>query len=415
MKNKYIKVNIITACFGVVLFFIFSFCAQASDMTKINIRNLKLDAAIYAGGDIVRGSFTIEDEIDPADDLDYRIFLLGEGKVFDKKTFEIKERVEPDKIMDQEFEYKLPTNLKSGKYILKVQLYSKNEAALNWEEEEINIEGNNFFINVTNSYLVKEGERLDAKGAQEYYEEDSPQIEVDVYNPNEMDLVLIPKISLQCIDCLDAKQEQFFGNEITLISKKNDKYKADMPRLSRPGTYVAELEFIREGENISSIESFSWKVIRRDAKILNIKAAGGLYYPGRENKLLVEIGEYLDAGEKKNAQLIVEIKDRSFNVLETFSREIGLGSGNMQEELVSNIATEDNPLIISASIREDGKMIDTYDGKLNVKITRKADKKAEGDVAGMIVAIFALSMLTVLFVWKNFGRIKALFGNKLNI
>lgn len=414
MKKRYRKVNIITVCFGVILFFIFSFCSQAADISKINISDLKIATDFYSGGDTVRGSFSVENEFEERDSLDYWIFLIRDGKIFDKKIFQLNEKVELGESMDQKFEYDLPVNIKSGKYILKIQLYLKNEAALNWEEKEISVEGNDFFINVTNSYILKEGERMDAKGIQEYYPEDPPQIEVDVYNPNEIDLVLVPMIIVQCIDCPETEPKRLLESEITLISKKNDKYSADMPKFDLLGTYVAELEFLYEGENISSIENFTWKIVRRDVKILNIKTEGGLYYPGKQNKLLIEIGEYLDEGETKNVQLAVEIKDRSFNVLETFEREIGLGSGNVQEEFDSSVATEDNPLIVSASIKANGKIIDTYDGKLEAKITRKADEKVEGGAAGMIVAIFVLSMLAVFFVWRNFDKIFALIINNLN-
>lgn len=411
MKNTFIKVNIITACFGVILFVIFPFYSQASGISKINVGNLKLAADFYNGGDVIKGSFSVENEIEGTDSFDYWIFLIRDGKIFDKKIFHLREEIEPGKSMDQGFEYKLPVNLKSGKYILKVQLYLKNEAALNWEEKEINVKGNDFFINVTNSYILKEGERLDAKGVQEYYPQDSPQIEVDVYNPNEMDLVLVPMISVQCTDCPEAEPEQLQEKEIILISRKNDKYRVDMPKIDRLGTYVAEMEFLFKGENISSIENFSWKIIKRDAKILNIKTEGGLYYPGKQNKLFIEIGEYLNEGEKKNVRLFVEIKDRSFNVLEVLRRDIELGRGNVQEEFVSSVATEDNPLIVSASIKANEKIIDTYDGKLDVKIERVVNGKVKGEGIGMIIAIFVLSILMVFSVWKNFDKIAGFIKN----
>jgi len=208
------------------------------------------------------------------------------------------ERIQPGKSITQEIEYRLPSNIRSGEYILKIQLYSKDGAALNWEEKEISIEGNNFFVNVTNSHILKDGKALDAKEIPEYYPEDVPQIEADVYNPNDISVVLVPRISLWEIDPSKTEPEQFFGSEVELLSKKNDKFRVDMPKLSQQGVYAAEMEFLYHGENISSIENFSWKVVNKDAKILNIETNDGLYYPGKENKLTVGIEGSVPAGRQ---------------------------------------------------------------------------------------------------------------------
>lgn len=398
-KNNAVKVAV---GFFATCFFVVYFSHQAYGANGLVVKDLSFESPNYKNNDVVKGQFIVENASGKSSDYIYEITLHREGKVFSREVFGVSEQIEPEENVEQKFEHRLPVNMRSGKYILKIQLYSRNEAALNWEEKEVNIEGNDFFINITNSYILKEGKRLDAKEIPEYYAGDSPQIEVDVYNPNDTDLVLVPRISLRSMDYPEAEQERFFANEIILIPKKNEKNKIDMPKLYRQGAYIAELEFLYNGENISSIEYFSWKIIKRNAKILNIKTENGLYYPKKKNNLLVEIGEYLDEGETRKAELIVEIRDRYFVTLETLDKEIELRSGNAQEEFASSVATEDNFLNINAVIKADGKTIDVYDGKLAVKIDREINGKKDGGIISIIAAFFILFILVFFFARKKF-------------
>lgn len=414
MNIEFHKIKIIPSVLSVICFFVPFFFAYATAGNDITINELKLESAEYKNSDIVRGNFLIQNNSEGGSDLSYEITLIQDGKIFDRVTFQVKEQVQPEKNIIQEIEYGLPVNIRTGEYVLKIQLYSEDGFALNWEEKEISIEGNNFFVNVTNSYILKDGEALDVKEIPEYYPEDVPEIEADVYNPNDISVVLVPRITLWRIDPSKTESDQFFGSEVELLSRKNDKFRVDMPKLGQQGVYAAEMEFLYQGENISSIESFSWKIINKDAKISNIETKDGLYYPGKENKLIIGIEGSVPAGETRNAQLTIELKDRTFQTLETQSRPIEIRSGNFEVEVVSSVPVDDNSLNVRAVIKADDKIIDAYEGKLAVKIERKIIGEKESKLAGMIAAIFVIFIVIAYIVAKNFNKIRDAAVKKLN-
>lgn len=380
---------------------------KSFSVDEMALKDLDLQKSSFANGDVVSGIFTVENDSKTAADLDYEATLFQRKKVYGKEKFTINDQIPPAGSETQYFKYQLPKNIGSGEYILRIQLLSRSGYAFNWEEATLHIEGGGTYLSITDSYLLKDEERFDSAELPEYYNSEIPSAVLDVYNPHNETVTITPMISIRDTDGRLIDRGKVAGTERIIFPKRNEKIKLELLGAENVDTYFAEIELVKDDENISSIERFGWKVIKKEAKIVSVSTADGLFHPGKENELSVKIAGYSDENEIKKAVLSLEVRDTFGNLLQRKEKNIEIVSSETSEQIIVDVDTELPSLRIISVLSRNGKTVDSYDSIMSVKIERKAVKR---ETALPYFWIFFTGVLAIfgIIIAVNYSKIKKL-------
>jgi len=187
----------------------------------------------------------------------------------------------PDQKQRVNFTYELPKNLLSGSYYFQVNIYSNSGLLMNWINQEVSIEGNEKFVEISDSRIAKEDQEFSPLVGVVFDANDIPEIKFDLTNPRDEGIVVIPEITIFRrqinLDRIDRLEE----SALTIAAQEKRTISYEMPSLNEPESYLAELKFYdQENQLISNSAFFRWVVAGSGAEVIAIETDSGAYQAG---------------------------------------------------------------------------------------------------------------------------------------
>lgn len=404
MKKKINKARRITACFVVTWLFVLSLSAQAFDVSKVNMKKIELESISFNSGNVAKGNFVIDNNLKESVNLSYRISLLQGGKVFGEETFEVNEQIQPNESIKQEFKYEIPLNIKSGDYILKIQLFLRDGIALNWVDQEISIISNGIYLNITGSSILKNKYSFDSKMIIDFYSDEIPTISFLAYNPTNKIVTFKPHIILYSNQSDINELDNYFAEEMDLMPKKNENVIINLPQLQEPGSYFVKVDLASDDMSVSNIESFRWTVSKREARIMDVAVLDNIFIAGKENSVSIEFIGESGISEDENAELVFGVYDISERIIETHKRQITLSSIPKKEVFKIDISQSVKNLKIDARIFKNGKEVDSREGIFKVESNSKEKRESGGSINYILIILFAVISGLFIFLVHRFYK-----------
>ena len=324
MKSKFI--------FSIFLAGIFVFCfvfqVQSYMAPQIYVTELKINEI---KSNVIKGKFVVANgEKYYLSDLNYEIKLFqgisfNELKLIDvnisKETFFIS----PEGSVTKSFTYASPQNIISGDYTLRAQIITERGGELGWWDEKVFLKGENKFLDILNTFskvLVGEEKVFPLAGINVSSTEDVVGF-LKVKNPGDA-ITVVPHIKIFQRQFNMPVVQEYQEAPITFAKNETKEINLKMPKLDIPESYLAEVRFYQDNEQVSGIQYFRWVVRGGGGKILYLKADKDYYKKGENIEITIEsIGpaDFSDMGEGK---LEVIVSDKDGNFIAKISKDITL-------------------------------------------------------------------------------------------
>lgn len=265
-------------------------------------------------------------------DINYEIRLLQDTSSKNFSTIDIfvpKDNIiiQPGKSVIKTFTYKYPQNIISGTYILSIQAITATGIEMGWQNQNIELSGKDKFVSITNSLsnvLYNERKYTPLEGIS-IPKNDSITASLMVLNSGE-EIAVSPRIK---IFKRQVNMEIVAENQVSpiVIAKKETKnIKLELPKINIPGTYLAEVKFYNDNEQVSDTEYFRWVVEGDSGQILGVKLDKDFYKKGEEIMIIVDIIGPADATDIGSGKLMMSIYDSDNNLIIESSKDVLLKS-----------------------------------------------------------------------------------------
>jgi len=334
IKPKFIFFFCLTVLFG----FCFALQVRAELAPEIYVTELKINES--KAGEI-KGEFTVwNNEQYFLSDLNYTIKLFQgvsfeELKLIDAVVLPGTFFAPPGEKVIGSFNYIHPKNIVSGDYTLRVQVTTERGGELGWRDEKLFLEGSNNFLDILHEFsqvLVGEEKDYPLVGINVY-----PQDQVVGYlkakNPGET-ITVVPHIKIFKRQFNMPLLKEYEDSPITFSKNETKEIRLTMPKLDVPESYLAEIKFYKNNEQVSGIQYFRWVVKGEGGKILYVKADKDYYKAGENIEITIELigpADLVDIGQGK---LEVIVYDKDKNLVGQTIKDITLNS-----DLFSSVIT----------------------------------------------------------------------------
>ena len=320
----------LSICLAEVFVFCFVFQVQSYMAPQIYVTELKINES---KGNEIKGEFVVVNgEEYYLSDLNYEIKLFqgtsfNELKLIDvnvsKETFFIP----PGGTIVKSFTYSYPQNIISGDYTLRAQIITERGDEFGWWDGKVSLKGENKFLDILNTFskvLVGEEKIFPLAGINVFSTEDVVGF-LKVKNPGD-EIIVVPHIKIFQRQFNMPVVQKYQETPITFAKNETKEINLKMPKLDTPGSYLAEVRFYQNNEQVSGIQYFRWVVKGGGGKILYLKADKDYYKAGENIEITIEsIGpaDFSDMGEGK---LEIIVFDKDGNFIAKVSRDVTLNS-----------------------------------------------------------------------------------------
>ena len=288
----------------------------------------------------ITGQFTVgNNESYYLSDLNYRIQLF-QGTEFMKlklvdsvvatETF----FVPPGQEVSKSFTYIYPKNIPDGDYTLRIQIMTGRGSNLGWQGQAVSLKGLNKFIQImpeSSKVLVDGKEYYTLEGAGIDPQKQKAISYLKVKNPGDA-ITVVPNIKIFNRQVNMSVAKEYQDSPITFAKEETKEIKLEMPKLDTPESYLAEVKFLNNNEQVSGIGYFRWVVQGPSGKILNVKADKDYFKAGENINLTIESIGPADYSSLGNGSLNVSVYDNSKLVGQT-SKEVALNASVVSSEI----------------------------------------------------------------------------------
>lgn len=266
----------------------------------------------------------------------------------------------PDQKKRVNFTYELPKNLLSGSYYFQVSIYSNSGLLMNWINQEVSIEGNEKFVEISDSRVVKEDQEFYPLVGVVFDANDTPEIEFDLTNPSDEGIVIIPEITIFRRQINLERIDRLEESVLTIAAQEKRTISYEMPSLNEPESYLAELKFYdQENQLISNSAFFRWVVAGPGAEVIAIETDSEDYQAGEVARLTIHFVGAADGSQVGEADLFVVILDQTNEVVGESLYLVNLDNDNslMVEVPITRDASN---ISVQASIVQAGRTLTEY-------------------------------------------------------
>ena len=372
MKKVLFSIFILSA-----LVFCFTFQANADTITpQIGVSGL----LVGAKDNQITGQFNVTNgENFYVPDLNYSVRLF---KGTDFNTMSLVDTyvgqdvisLPPKNRIIQSFIYNYPKNIESGMYTVRVQVVTAKGAGLGWKDQVISLTGNNNFLDIQNSsamVLVGNQQAGPVDGIT-VSPTDNVVASLKVTNSGEA-ITVIPNIRIFKRQYNMDLLKQYQDVPIIFAKGETKTITLTMPKFNIPESYLAEVKFLNNNNQVSGIQYFRWVVEGQSAKILNIATDKDSYAVLDNMKITVTYVGPADFSVINGAKLKVTVYDENKNTVATKMQDINLNMGAESATMIVP-TTEDlfNPTI-NAQIINNNQQLDDY--KITLPVFSKQAKQ----------------------------------------
>lgn len=436
MIKKYILLPIILT---VSIFFV-SAGAEATIAPQIYFTDISLEKDSFKPGEAVKGAFSLWNyEELVMGDLAYSVQLFTNNEdgqanmLVDSKKDASPFTLKAGEKSIKNFNYVLPSVLPNGEMTLRIQLSTRKGEQLSWEDKTINIESQNGFLTLDNTWILKEGPYLEAEClSSEENEESLEEISADIpdemiigkdgkvdpgiginYNPGD-----IPEASFDVFNNSSSDISAYYkivvyernfdsaiiGEEKSepVLLKANEKktININLFKMENPGSYLAEVKYYNESGNIISNSAFfRWVIAGEGAKILFVKPDKVSYLKGEAAKIEAEVVGPAGFCNSLTGEEILEVK--LFNE-----------KGELVGETSSNVDKNNQKLLLEAYFKKDvdnpgieaklirnGEVLDSYTYQLNSSIDKPAQATSYILYTIILLAIIFIAVVVIVLAY----------------
>jgi len=293
-------------------------------VTELNISGIKDNE--------IKGEFTIwNSEKYYLTDLNYEIKLL-QGDAFkgfislldvgvSKEMF----FVAPGQKITKPFAFQYPKNIIDGDYTLRAQIITSKGSELGWEDKTVSLKGENKFLEI-----IPISAKVSFEG------EDSPPGIGITIGPEEKiigifsvknlgkEITVIPRIKIFKRQFNMPLAKEYQDKPITFKNEETKEIRLEMPSISAPESYLAEVKLYKDNQQISGIVYFRWVVEGQGGKVLYIKTDKDSYGAGENMEITITSVGPADLSNIGAGKLEVAVYDNLGNVVAKTSKDITL-------------------------------------------------------------------------------------------
>ena len=396
---------------------IFTFCfthqTYAYLLPTVSVNTLKITSS---DNNQIKGEFTAQNrENYYMGNLNYEIQLLS-GTSLDKLSLVTtnvsvdKFFINPNGTFTKSFVYNYPKNINTGEYTLFVRILTENGDQLGWNSKTLSLEGNNKFLNIVSGFsglLTSKEEGYPLQGLNILPEENAVGF-LSVENiGDEITVVPVIKIFARQVNMPIVKEYQDLP--ITIAKKETKKIRLNMPKFDVPESYLAEVKFYQNNEQISGIQYFRWVVVGSSGKILNVKIEKDFYKAGENMNIIIDSVGPADFSDSGVGKLEITVSDKNGNIVSNTSKDVSLNS-NVISSIITILVEKDllSP-IVDVKLIKDKNVLDTQNIALTIFSKEAQNLQKEINNKKMITyLVYLLSfiliisiLLTVLFIYKK--------------
>ena len=396
----------------------------------IFVTKLKINGV---NGNEIKGEFTVVNrEAYYSGGLNYEIKLFQQTSPKEtnfvdlnvpKETFSIP----PNGTVNKSFDYLYPINIISGDYTLRVQAIAAVLGGLGWQDQTVSLKGGNKFLGIlfpSSKILVASKEYTTSEGVNVSPEETVTAF-LTVKNPGE-EITVIPDIKIfkRQVDMPLVKEYQ--DSPIIIASGGTKEINLEMPKFIDSESYLAEVQFYQNQEQVSGTEFFRWVVEGEGGKILNVKIDKDYYKSGDNMELSVDLIGPADGSDIGQGSLEIIVSDKNENLIAKTSKDVSLNSDVFSSTITIPVK---NDLIypkIEVSLAKGGTIFDKRSIELPIfsaeakQFENELAKKEQNSriflysVLVLLIIILAVSFLVYKFRKKifNFSFIKLFKARK---
>jgi hypothetical protein len=315
--------------------------------------------------------------------------------------------VPPNQTVDKSFTYQYPKNIPNGDYNLRIQIMTGRGGSLGWQGQVVSLKGQNKFLQImpeSSKVLVdgKEYYTLEGIGIDPQKQKAFAYLKVE--NPGDA-ITVIPNVKIFNRQVNMSVAKEYQDSPITFAKGETKEIKLEMPKLETPESYLAEVKFLNNNEQVSGTEYFRWVVQGASGKILNVKADRDYFKAGENINLTIESIGPADYSSLGNGSLNVSIYDND-KLVGQISKEVVLNASVVSSEISIPVKNDlISPKIEVKLTTKDGQILDerTINLPMFSDQAKQIQKNKELYPIYLTIAIILLIILIIIgFLFYKF-------------
>ncbi|MFA6190015.1 MAG: hypothetical protein WC711_00655 [Candidatus Staskawiczbacteria bacterium] len=197
--------------------------------------------------------------------------------------------------------------------------------------------------------------------------------------------------------------KEYDDAEITFAKGETKEISLTLPKLEKPESYLAEVKFYKNNEQVSGIQYFRWVVRGLGGKILYVKADKDYYNAGDSINLKIQIAGPADTSNPGMGQLEVSVNRKIGGNIAKVSQEVPLGQGVFSADISIPVKLDVVAPVINVKLMKDGQILDEQN--INLPVFSKEAKKIKQTQIIVIVAVVAVILLLIIItIWIFYKR-----------
>lgn len=407
-NQKKLKFIFLTFLTGVLVFCfspqVFAFTSPGVFVTEIKLNEIK--------GNEIKGEFKVwNSENYYLTDLNYGIKLIQGISPEDQKLIDVVAPKEtffapPNKTIAKSFNYTYPKNIIGGNYSLRLQIITQSGDELGWKNIVIPLEGQNKFLEISDSsskLLTGNRENFPLAGALASLKTDIA-VSLEVKNPAEQ-ITVVPHIRIFNRMYNMSLAKEYDDSPITFAKNETKEIKLALPKFDVPESYLAEVKFYEDNQQVSGTAYFRWVIEGEGGKILYLKAGKDYYKAGENIEIKVDSIGPADFSSLKTGKLQIIIYDQNGSRAYDISKDVVLNSSVVS----SAITIPSRGDLVSFSVEakllsKEGKVLDSKKIAMPVYSSEAKELSKKELVVKIISACILLVLLILVFGFIFFGR-----------
>ena len=355
----------------------------------------------------IKGEFSVSNsEQYYLTDLNYEIKLFL-GVLFEKfKLIDIsvsgdKFFVTPNGTITKTFIYPYPKNIASGDYTVRAQIITDRGSELGWKDQKVSLKGENKFLDIvdSSSKVLYGGKEIFPSAGVNILPEENVIGFFKVKNLGN-EVTVTPRIKIFQRQISMPLVKEYQEAQITFAKGETKDISLAMPKFSAPESYLAEVKFYKDNEQISGIRYFGWVVKGEGGKILYVKLDKDYYRAGEDVKIVIDLIGPADASDIGNGKLEVIVYDKDNNFVVKTIQDVVLNSDLVSLEITTPVTKDLIYPIINVRLIKGENILD--DRNIKFPIFSEEAKGLEKEIANKeknkIYLIYILSAVVFIII-----------------
>ncbi|MCX6723753.1 MAG: hypothetical protein NT155_01085 [Candidatus Staskawiczbacteria bacterium] len=374
-KYKFIFLFLLTGVFG----FIIPLQTHAYLAPGIFVTDLKINSVENSE---IKGEFSIlNSEKYYLSDLNYVIKLFQGTEFYKLQLIDLQVPKEtffipPYEKITKSFDYKYPENILSGDYTLRLQAVNGRGGELGWKDQIISLEGQNQFLKILpdSTNVVVNGKNFFPLEGVNVGSKEKVTASFQLKNLADK-ITATPQVKIFQRQFNMPVVKEYQDSPISFEKGETKTVELQMPNFDNPESYLAEIKFFSNQQQISGTQYFRWVVKGQGGKILYMKADKDYFKAGENISLIVESIGPADLSDLGQGTLEASVSDKYGNYVGKASRNVSLNSGLVASQMVIPVTKDLISPEIDLKLIKDGQTLD--ERKINLPVFSKEAKQIE--------------------------------------